>query len=62
MPTHKFTIGEKVRLQLGLLKTAMSDGEYEIVRLMPSENNDHQYRVRDINGRHERVVRESQLK
>jgi hypothetical protein len=61
MSDHKFTVGQMVQFSPGALEDSTARGKYTIVRLMPSEARDFQYRVRSsIDGR-ERVVRESQL-
>jgi hypothetical protein len=36
-------------------------GKYKVLRLLPSETRDLQYRVKHTEDGHERVVRESQL-
>jgi hypothetical protein len=36
-------------------------GTYTIVRLLPAEHNDQQYRIKSTTDGHERVVKESQL-
>lgn len=58
---HRFRVGQKVRLLPGLRNAELADGEYEVVRLLPAEGKDLQYRVRDIRERIERVVRESEI-
>jgi len=64
--THKFNIGQKVKLFLGnrgtLRGAAPIPEEHEVVRLLPAEDNEFQYRVRAVAGRTDRVVRESQLR
>jgi hypothetical protein len=40
----------------------MPRGAYEIVRLMPSETGEPQYRVRSVHEEHERVVWEHELR
>jgi hypothetical protein len=38
-----------------------SPGRYEILHQLPTDGLENQYRVRNIEDNHERVVRESQL-
>ena len=61
MKTHKFAIGQTVRFSPGRQSSARPGGSYRIVRLLPSEADDYQYRVKSIADGHERVVKESQL-
>ncbi len=59
---HKFKIGQNVKLFLSVKGAAPQGVEHEVMRLLPSENNEFQYRVRAVDGRTDRVVLESQLK
>ena len=69
MKTQKFAIGQTVRFSPGLQSSAKLGGSYKIVRLLPAEandyqyrvKNDYQYRVKSVADGHERVVKESQL-
>jgi hypothetical protein len=60
MKTHKFAVGQTVRFSPGA-QSAKLGGSYKIVRLLPAEANDYQYRVKSVLDGHERVVKESQL-
>jgi len=57
MSHHRFKIGQAV-VYLGREKVS---GTYKITQLMPSEDGDFQYRIRNVNEPHERVVKESDL-
>ena len=61
MSTHKFQIGQSVQLQPGGKEYNVPAGSYTVQRLLPSENRDFQYRVKNSRDGHERIVRESQL-
>ncbi len=61
MKNHKFAVGQTVRFSPGAQLAATLRGSYKIVRLLPAEANDHQYRVKSVLDGHERVVKESQL-
>ena len=61
MADHKFTVGQSVQFSPAAIDTAAARGNYTIVRLLPSETRDLQYRVKSATDGHERVVRESQL-
>jgi len=58
---HKFKIGALVELQ----KSRGSDapnGLYEVVRLLPSDGTEMQYRIKNVREVHERLATESQLR
>jgi hypothetical protein len=57
MSGHKFKISQPV-IYLGREKAL---GTYKVTQLMPSEGGDFQYRIRNLNEPHERVVKESDL-
>ena len=61
-PTHKFKLGQNVKLFLSVKGAAPEGVVHEVTRLLPSENNEFQYRIRAVDGRNDRVVLESQLK
>ena len=61
MKVHKFAVGQTVRFSPDARSSANLRGNYRILRLLPAEANDHQYRVKSVLDGHERVVRESQL-
>jgi hypothetical protein len=57
MSDHKFKIGQIV----SYLGRGKASGTYKITQLMPSEGGDFQYRIRNLNEPHERVVKEKDL-
>ena len=57
---HKFHIGQSVRYNASFGRGGPS-GFYKIVKQLPSESDDRQYRIKSANEPHERVVNESQL-
>jgi len=59
--THKFKLGQSVHFAAGLQHTPKARGYYEVVRLLPSDTRDNQYRIKSEADGHERVVRESEL-
>lgn len=61
MPNHKFAIGQAVDFMPGPGDANVPRGKYKVLRLLPSETRDLQYRVKHAEDGHERVVRESQL-
>jgi hypothetical protein len=60
MPAHKFQVGQFVRITPSPLWAAPA-GRYEIVRLMPPQGANNQYRVKFVDDGHERMVKESDL-
>jgi hypothetical protein len=58
---HKFEIGQVVNFTPGALTVETSIGQYEIVRHLPPEGPENQYRIKSVLDSHERVVRESQI-
>lgn len=58
---HKFTIGQSVYYTGAMLGRASAGGSYRIVRLLPPEGGDYQYRIKSVGEAYERVAKESQL-
>ncbi len=57
---HKFKIGQLVRMK-GLFRGRTGYGMYEVIRLMPPDNDGVPcYRIKDSTG-HERAVREIEI-
>lgn len=59
MDQHKYKVGQRVEFLDRTLPAA--SGTYEIVRLLPSDGGELQYRIKSEREAHERVVREDQL-
>ena len=58
---HKFRIGDNVNIIAGLLGRGDGGGVYQVVRLLPSEGDEQQYRIKSATEPHERVAKQSQL-
>ncbi len=58
---HKYRVGETVYYTSPTFGRAAASGRYTIVKLLPSESDDYQYRIKSTNEAFERVARESQL-
>jgi len=58
---HKFRIGDNVHIIAGLLGRGDSGGVYKVVRVLPSEGDELQYRIKSASEPHERVAKQSQL-
>jgi hypothetical protein len=61
LKAHKFTVGQTVYFTSGLIGRPGSNGSYRVVRLLPPEGDDYQYRIKSVGEAYERVAKESQL-
>ncbi len=61
MVQHKFAVGQAVEFLPGRMDLHVPRGTYTIVRQLPVEANERQYRVKNTRDGHERIMRESQL-
>lgn len=61
MTDHKFHLGQTVYFTSKPLGHMAPDGTYRIVKLLPSDGSEHQYRIKSASEAFERVARESQL-
>jgi hypothetical protein len=61
MSAQKFAVGQTVRFTSSTVGRPGAGGTYKIVRVLPLENDEQQYRIRNAHEAHERVARESQL-
>ncbi len=58
---HKFSVGQTVYFTGSLAGRTSSGGAYRVVRLMPHDGGDYQYRIKSVGEAYERVAKESQL-
>jgi hypothetical protein len=56
LKTHKFSIGQNVRYTAGPFGRFGASGSFKIVKLLPPEGDEQQYRIKSA-----RVAKESQL-
>ena len=61
MQIHKYAIGQAVYFTSGLVGRHGGSGTYKIVRLLPPDGDDYQYRIKSMAEAYERVAKESQL-
>jgi hypothetical protein len=59
--THKYHVGETVYFTSPTFGRAAATGSYMVVKLLPSEGDDYQYRIKSSGEAFERVAKESQL-
>ena len=57
---HQFKLGQAVDLRSREMNLK-PQGRFEIVRVMPTEHGQRQYRIRSLLDGHERMVMESEL-
>jgi hypothetical protein len=60
MQSRKFAVGQNVTMKQSAFHRAPTD-TFEIVRLLPSEHGNPQYRIKSLRDGHERVVTENDL-
>lgn len=58
---HKFPVGSTVYFTASNVSRPAARGTYEIVRQLPTEGDDCQYRIKSATEAFERVAKESQL-
>jgi hypothetical protein len=61
LKSHKYQIGETVYYTSPTFGRAAATGSYQVVKLLPSEGDDYQYRIKSTGEAFERVAKESQL-
>jgi hypothetical protein len=59
--THKFQVGQTVFYTSSPITRPGASGSYKVVRLLPSDGEDYQYRIKNPGEAFERVAKESQL-
>lgn len=58
---HKFPVGSTVYFTASNVSRPAANGTYEIIRQLPTDGDDYQYRIKSSTEAFERVARESQL-
>ncbi len=58
---HKYLVGEAVYFTASNVARPAASGAYEVIRLLPTEGDDCQYRIKNSAEAFERVAKESQL-
>ena len=61
LKTHKFHIGQTVYFTSRPIGHMAVNDAYQVVKLLPSDGDDYQYRIKSANEAFERVAKESQL-
>jgi len=58
---HKFEVGQSVSFMSGPFCRGGANDIYKVTQLLPPGGNDCQYRIKNADEPHERVVKERQL-
>jgi hypothetical protein len=58
---HRFRVGQTVFYTSSPISRPGASGSYKVVRLLPSDGDDYQYRIKNPGEAFERVAKESQL-
>ncbi len=61
LQAHKFSVGQTVFYTSSPISRPGASGSYRVVRLLPSDGDDYQYRIKHSGEAFERVAKESQL-
>jgi hypothetical protein len=59
--THRFQPGQSVRLRTSIRIRSAAAGDYKILRQLPENGGELQYRIKSGREAHERVANESDL-
>jgi hypothetical protein len=62
MSRHRFAVGQSIEFVHGRMEGTAPRGAYTVVRQLPNDAMDREYRVKNDRDGHERVVRESQIR
>ena len=61
MSAHKFSVGQRLEFLSHPSASHVPRGAYTVVRLLPNDAPDREYRVKSLLDGHERVMQESQF-
>ena len=61
MNSHKYQVGQSVHYTSNVIRRFGAVGIFRIVKLLPPEGDEQQYRIKSPTEPHERVAKESQL-
>lgn len=63
MATHKFRVGQKVQVIItNHSEPTLPAGQYEIIRQLPESDGEFNYKIKNQQEPHLRVVKESQIR
>ncbi|MCX7308464.1 MAG: hypothetical protein NTZ72_11185 [Afipia sp.] len=58
---HRYGVGETVYFTASNVARPAASGTYEVLKLLPTDGDDYQYRIKSTTEAFERVAKESQL-
>jgi hypothetical protein len=61
LKAHKFQVGQAVYFTSSSFGRPAAAGTYKVIKLLPSDGDDYQYRIKSPSEAFERVAKESQL-
>lgn len=61
LKAHKYSLGQTVRYIAGPFARVNVEGTFKVVKLLPPDGDEHQYRIKSTGEAFERVAKESQL-
>ncbi len=61
LKNHKYSVGQNVRYTAGPFGRTGAAAAFQVIKLLPSEGDEHQYRIKSTTEAFERVAKESQL-
>jgi hypothetical protein len=61
LKAHRFQVGQTVLFSSVATSRPAASGSFKIIRLLPSDGDDYQYRIKHPGEAFERVVKESQI-
>ncbi len=61
LKSHRYTLGQTVRYIAGPFSRVNASGTFKIVKLLPPDGDEYQYRIKNQGEAFERVAKESQL-
>ena len=60
MPSHKFRIGDSVMLKPAISRN-VPGGVYEVIKQLPHNGREYEYRIKSANEEYERIAGEGEL-
>ncbi len=61
LKSHKYAVGQTVKFIAGPITRVSGTGTFKVVKLLPPDGDEHQYRIKSTGEAFERVAKESQL-
>jgi hypothetical protein len=61
LDSHKYKVGQSVQYNSNSARRLGPNGSFKIVKLLPSEGDEQQYRIKSASEPHERIAKESEL-